>query len=793
MNFRGSGPILAALACMLLACALARAEIVLDKSFSRGGPVNGTPKLITPRMGRQVGGNLFHSFRTFDLAADESAIFTGGNDVKNIISRVTGGKASTLAGDITVAIPGANFYFINPAGVIVAPGSSRPTISADGAILITTAGYLALGKHGRFDAETPASTVLTAASPTAFGFVSRTPAKISVQTTTSQQGLIAADGKTLSVIGGDISIHGNGATALLQASGGAVNVASVAYPGIVTLDAADPASVPRLRGFSQLGSIDASNGALTATHGGSVRVRAADLALSNGSQVAVSTVFTDGGTIDVRLTGLLNVSGASFLNADTYGPAHGGAIAVTADRIALKDGVPAGDVISAGSRKLRNVAGNAAGSGHAGSITIDVRRIGALNGAEITSAVEGTGDGGTITVRARHDLRFDSRGQNNVTGISGANEKDSTGAGATIHVSSPWIQLVNGGEISTNSKGAGAAGSIFIDAVRLDIDGFGPSAINANALKQSQISARAGPGSAGTAPGALLDVHADSIRLTRSGVISATTFGAGQGGDTVIHTGDLLATGLTSNADILPFNGVFARSAVDARNTSGHFGDAGSVTIDAARSIILRDGGQVSVVAERSTAGAITLTAGRSIELSEHRADVAPALSFAQNPGEPPNTRITAQALNGDGGNITLHTAGRLVLFNSLITAQAGGRGGFISIDPPVVALNASVINGVAGGRDVIVTIDPAARLVRSTDSKILSTNQSVPPDIDLSGALLDLPASPFARSARLGETCGLLLGGDYSSFLVVGRGGTPIQPAGLAPALDLSAPKVGR
>src|SRR5258706_3364349 len=263
-KFRGSWRMLRAVGCGLgVMVGTGRGDVVLDKSFSRGGPVGGTPKLITPAMGRQVGGNLFHSFRTFDLAADESAVFSGGNDVRNVIARVTGGKASTLAGDITVAIPGANFYFINPSGVIVAPGSTRPTIRADGAVVVTTAGYLALGKHGRFDAGTPAERVLTAASPSAFGFVSRTPAKISRPTSTSRQGLIAADGKTLSLVGGDVSIHGNGATALLQASGGAVNIISVGSSGAVTLDAADPASGPRLSGFTLLGKGEAAEGALS--------------------------------------------------------------------------------------------------------------------------------------------------------------------------------------------------------------------------------------------------------------------------------------------------------------------------------------------------------------------------------------------------------------------------------------------------------------------------------------------------------------------------------------------------
>jgi filamentous hemagglutinin family protein len=785
---RGCVCVVCVITCIACAARISHAQVVVDKSFGRGGAVSGTSKLITPDMGRKVGGNLFHSFRTFNLSADESATFTGPNDVRNVIARVTGGKASTLAGDINVTIPGANFYFINPAGIIVAPGSTRGTINTDGAVVVTTAGYISMGKTGRFDAVTPEKSVLTAASPTAFGFVSRAPAKITVETTTSRQGLIAAEGKTLSVVGGDIGIKGNGATALFEARAGTINVVSVASPGTVSLDPSDPSSAIRLSGFSTLGHIDMSQGSISAPNGGSIHVRAQDVTMAIGSSISVSTIFAPGGTIDLSATGLVNLSGQSFLNADTYGPARGGTISVAASRIALADGLPSGDVVSAGSRILRNVAGALAGTGHAGDITLSARRIGARNGAEITSAVEGAGDGGTILVRARHDLLFNSAGQNNVTGVSAANEAISTGAGATITVSTPFLRLESGGEISSNTKGTGGAGSIFVDANQLEIDGFGPSAINANGLKQSQISARAGPGSSTTSPKALIDIRADSIRLTNSGVVSATTFGAGPGGDIRIRTGDLVTTGLQHDADILPFNGVFARSSIDPRNTSGQFGNGGSITIDARHSIVLRDGGQVSAISERSTAGAITLTAGESIELSEHRAGITPALKFGDGTQEPPNTRITVQALRGDSGNITLNTPGRIVLYNSLITAQARGAGGFINIDPPVIALNQSVINGKAIGPDANVSIDPNDKLVRSADSLILSRNQSVPPDIDLAGALIDLPASPFTRGARLEEICGVILGGNYSSFLVVGRGGTPVEPGGLAPSLDVSS-----
>src|SRR5258706_9616974 len=127
-KFRGSWRMLSAVGCVLgVMVATGRGDVVLDKSFSRGGPVGGTPKLITPAMGRQVGGNLFHSFRTFDLAADESAVFSGGNDVRNVIARVTGGKASTLAGGITLAVTRGDIYFIKPSRPIVPPRSAPPT------------------------------------------------------------------------------------------------------------------------------------------------------------------------------------------------------------------------------------------------------------------------------------------------------------------------------------------------------------------------------------------------------------------------------------------------------------------------------------------------------------------------------------------------------------------------------------------------------------------------------------------------------------------------------------------
>ena len=49
---------------------------------------------ITPGLGKQVGGNLFHSFGNFGLSTGESATFSGPATVNNVIGRVTGGNPS---------------------------------------------------------------------------------------------------------------------------------------------------------------------------------------------------------------------------------------------------------------------------------------------------------------------------------------------------------------------------------------------------------------------------------------------------------------------------------------------------------------------------------------------------------------------------------------------------------------------------------------------------------------------------------------------------------------------------
>ncbi|MEK8019207.1 MAG: filamentous hemagglutinin N-terminal domain-containing protein [Candidatus Parabeggiatoa sp.] len=74
------------------------AEITTDGTLGSRAHLPGPDYQIGADLGRQHGGNLFHSFQDFNLSSPESATFSGPNNVSNVISRVTGGNPSNIDG-----------------------------------------------------------------------------------------------------------------------------------------------------------------------------------------------------------------------------------------------------------------------------------------------------------------------------------------------------------------------------------------------------------------------------------------------------------------------------------------------------------------------------------------------------------------------------------------------------------------------------------------------------------------------------------------------------------------------
>jgi len=228
---------------------LAIAAVTFDNSAvvsagARGTSLSGNMD-IPAASGTQVGGNLFHSFRSFSVSTGESAMFSGPGSVTNILARVTGGTASSIDGRLGTSIQGANLYLMNPSGIVFGANAS---LDLTGSFHATTADSIKLGTGGVFYANELSSSVLTVDAPTAFGFIATHPASITFDGTN----LTVADGQSINIIGGDITATD---TSLLAPSG-SIQLVAVGSPGTVTNDG--NGGWNQFSGFTQFGDISFS-------------------------------------------------------------------------------------------------------------------------------------------------------------------------------------------------------------------------------------------------------------------------------------------------------------------------------------------------------------------------------------------------------------------------------------------------------------------------------------------------------------------------------------------------------
>src|SRR5690349_16441780 len=271
-------PLLAA----LLAAGPVPAQIVTDGSLGSAGHIGRKESLPGPNvkigaeLGSRRGNNLFHSFEKFGIATGQTATFTGPGSIKNVISRVTGGGASTIDGTLRSTVGQADLYFLNPAGVLFGPNAR---LDLPGSLHVSTAHELRFADGARFSAIDTVGSGLTVAPPEAFGFLDRPVDRITVD----QSQLRLASGRTLSLVGGNLDlVHG----AYLAAASGTINLAAVASAGQVRV----------------------SDSAVDTPRQGAIRV---------ADQVLVDVSGNGGGTIRIR-GGVLDVQN-SLVFANNYG------------------------------------------------------------------------------------------------------------------------------------------------------------------------------------------------------------------------------------------------------------------------------------------------------------------------------------------------------------------------------------------------------------------------------------------------------------------------------------------
>lgn len=666
----------------------AHAQIVLDGTLGTSGALVGPAYSIPDTLGQLRGGNLFHSFSAFNINTGQSATFSGPAGTANVISRVTGNSASHIDGLLRSSIAGANFWFINPHGIAFGPNAQ---LNVGGSFHASTASYLKLGSSGRFDAVKPSASNLTIDNPSAFGFLG-TPAPITVD----RSHLRVPIGSTLSLVGGDVSITGGGTPIPLVACGGCtlyaptgrINVASVASPGEV------------IPGGSSLSA--------TSANLGTIAMRNAVIA-TDAPAAAAGPIFIRGGQLSLD---------ASILSTLNQRPGTGSDLSIDLD----------GDFAMTGSV----VRSSAIRGGDAGDTMVRAASLTMMGGSIIeTSSIDlqlGVGGrAGSTTIDAIGDVTLS--GGSTITSISFFGP-----AAGELRIRAADLSLSEGARLNASTFGDGAAGRVVLDVGNLSLSSGG------NVLAGTLFDSRVAPGS-------------------------------GNGGDIVVNaSGGVDITGMGS--------GLFSVTET--------FGSGGTIAVNAA-GVHVGSGGRISTASSDpngfgavGNAGSIDITAAHSIVLDNDGA-------------------ITTESLTAGGGIVNLHAQDALALANSRITtsvADGTGNGGDINIDPVFVTLNSSqIIARAVGGDGGDITI-VTQFLIMSPDSIIDASSRFglsgrvlvTGPQVDLGSRLGVLTSAYVDPASRLRDSCASRAGAG-NSFVGVGRGGLPASPQGAAFAGYLPAP----
>ena len=575
-------------------------------------------------LGRRAGRNLFHSFERFSLETGERATFSGPDEIRNVISRVTGGARSEIDGTLRSTIPGADLYFLNPAGAMFGPNAR---LDLQGSFHVSTADELRFANGAKFSATNPAASSFSIARPEAFGFLGSAPAAILVD-----RGVLAVPaGEALSLVGGDVTIRGDleapsaGGSGTLFAEAGTITLAAGAghaHFNIANgaLDAEQPADI-RLQDQAL---VEASGNG-----GGTIRIRGGAFVVEGRSFLFADNTGALDATGEIRAEiDRITMTGGSALTADVFGTGNAAVVTIVANEMEVLDGGEvrsstfgegrAGAVmVDAG--RLR-IVGNGvtftgissdanAGSGNAGVVQVGADDLTIQHDGAIRSLTVTSGSAGTVGVTAGQ-IRILATGATVFTGISSDAGEGSSGNAGAVNIQAGNIQLADGGMIRSDTFGADDAGTVNVSAGRIEILGDG---INLTGIGST---ARAGSGHAG-----VVNVNAAHLQIRRGGEIGSQTFTQGNGGTVLVQAGRIridgagaeVFTGISSDAQETSSGGAGAvrveaedlelHGGAEIRSDASGLGDAGSVEVSARRIEIVGDGAAFTGISSSSDLG----------------------------------------------------------------------------------------------------------------------------------------------------------------------------------------------
>jgi filamentous hemagglutinin family protein len=783
---------------LLYWCSLSAPAIAQEAAITADGTT--ATDVITPDGsnfdidgGDKAGSNLFHSFGNFGVPDGGSANFLNPVDIANIISRVTGGKTSTIEGLIK-ANGSANLFLINPAGIIFGPNAS---LNIGGSFLGSTADSL-LFPEGEFSAtnlQTPP--LLTINAPISLNLRDN-PVDVRVQNSNLQMN----PGQNLTLVGGNVGLDAGKITA----PGARVELGGLSAAGTVGIKNDGSLSFPS---GVQRSDVSLGNGAsvnVFSEKGGAIAINSKNLELKQGSSLgtgiaadlgnpesqagnivvnATNEVFLDNsfvknlvetgsvgnaGNIQIT-TNNLSLKGGAQINTSTAGQGNAGKVTINASGKISADGENLNFEDGSEPNPFSNQSGifsqvEATGTGKAGGIDIAANQLTLTNGATIDTTTFGRGDGGTITIKALDTVALEGEDDDGFVSAISSNVYDEkvVGNGGEIKLDTGNLLLNNGAIIVASTSGKGNAGTIAIKAAdTITADGVSQGGF------RSGIFVDVAPIAQGNAGGIVINTA--KLNVTNGGQINANTSGTGDAGSVSINA-----------ADTITANGV-APDLIDYSRQSGVFSKVDSTG--------LGNAGNIQI-----TTGKLSVSNGAGVAVDNQGQGNGGNLSIQTNfLSLNNNASITATTNSGEGGNTNLQVKDLLLMRdNSLIRAGAFGDavGGNINIDAGfIVAIpnqNNDIIARAAIGQggNINISTQRLFGIEQRSSQPINRTN-----DIDASAEfnlaegfvvtnfdVVRKPENIVEPDTVVAQACdyGSNLA-DRNTFTITGRGGMPPSP----------------
>lgn len=709
------------------------AQVVPDRTVnSRVNPQSNT---IQIEGGATRGNNLFHSFQSFSVPTGNTAYFNNQANIQNIISRVTGNSASFIDG--TLKANGiANLFVLNPKGIFF---GKNARLDIGGSFLGTTADSITFADGTEFSAATPQNShLLTISVPVGLDFRSTSgeirvsgtghqlPAggSAAIQPTSRENnppGLQVLPGKTLALVGGDVSLD-NGA---IYAPGGRIEIGSVKQ-GQVSFDSTNPQWSFNYNTQSNFGKILLKNRSLldtTGTGGASLQMYGRQILLEDASVVFMNNEgITPDKELKLQATELIQITNNAPLRS-----------------------LPAG--LHTGATDL--------GSGP--DVTLISPSLILQGGSIIDTKTYTSANAGNISIEASDFLKIDGTSKARPQVNSSINTITfASGKAGDVSINTSNLLLDNGGRLSSVTFGQGSGGTVSVKADQVEVLGFEPIIQQGTQIQAGSL----GLGNAGS-----LYIDTSRLIVARGGSISTTTLNSGDGGSLVINASEFIEVNGTGS-EAIPETKITAEAIQISPILRSFFpqpfilsGNSGNISINTPR-LSLTNGGQVSVLNEG------TGDAG-DLNISAH------AISLKGN------SLISAETAGGEGGNITLNF-GSILIRDSSLTASAtqkGAGGNIWATGDLFVALGSSSLTAEAEqnlGGNILITakavfFGPEVDLSVSSDAGLqLDGNIRIEVEETDIGDTADLETD-IETSPELVSACNPSQG--RSSFVVLGPG----------------------